>query len=43
MDSFTDENQSVFMETDKTGSIQFCRFTENRSDEFQILKKLRKF
>jgi hypothetical protein len=43
MDSFTDENWSVFMKTNKPGLVRFCRFTENRPVEFGIFKTLRNF
>jgi hypothetical protein len=39
MNSFTDENWPVFVKTDKTGLVRFCRFIKNRPVEFEILKK----
>jgi hypothetical protein len=42
MDSLTDENQSVFVKTNKIDPV-FYRFTENRSVEFEIFKILINF
>jgi hypothetical protein len=36
MDSLTDENMSIFMKIDKSGVVQFYRFTKNRSVKFEI-------
>jgi hypothetical protein len=43
MNSFINENRSVFIKTDKTDLIQFYRFTENQMIEFEIFENLRNF